>query len=195
MSAPRNASSHPFPNAGVLHELLEMLKLKHDPIIPQFAPRDRTSRIVQALRQSERVVESGGDVRQKAFCAFHIGLFNLYWRENVGAAHRFQQAGRYWQITPLPPLVCLASLAEGVAWYRACDKEAALVATLQAERQLERLARRLHGPHPTGKVRRLRAFVERLEGILEQTEAAFQEASDDESGAGVAPPTTNMGDN
>lgn len=189
-----NTDRDPFPDAAALHALLSLLKLKHDPVIQEFVPQARTPQHVQTLRRSERVVESGSDVSQKALCSFHVGLFYLHWQESIGAAHRFQQAGRYWQITPLPPLICLASLAEGSAWHRACDDEAALVATIQAHRRLTRLTRKLYGSKRTEKRARLLTFLERLEGILKQTQVALQQSLDIESSEYVAPPTTNLGD-
>lgn len=192
MSKEGNENGIPFPDAVALFELLDSLKLKHDPVIRTFAPRARTPQFVQALKQSERVVESGGDVRQKALCTFHIGLFYLHWQERIGAAHRFQQAGRYWQITPLPPLVCLATLAEGSAWHRACDDEAALVATMRTGRRLARLVRALGRPTATGKETQVREFVERLDEVLKQIQAAIQQSLDDDGVEEVAPPTTNI---
>lgn len=189
-----NTERDPFPDAAALYKLLDLLTLEPDPVIHAFSPMARTPQFVQSLRRSERVIDSGGDMRQKALCTFHIGLFYLHWQENVGAAHYFQRAGRYWQITPLPHLVCLASLAEGCAWHRARDDEAALIRLKQTERQLGRLARTLSAANPTDRVRELHDYAEQLEETLKQALNFLLQPSDRESGAGVDPPTTNMED-
>lgn len=191
MTDNRNRDS--FPDAADLKALLDLLQLNHDPVIQEFLPEARTPRFVQTLRRSERVVEAGNNVRQKALCRFHIGLFYLHWQESVGAAHCFQRAGRYWQLTPLPPLVSLASLAEGCAWHQACDNEAAMVATMQAERQLGRLTRNLRAANPTERVRQLREFAKQLTDTLELVQATLlRSAERDGGGEGIGPPTTNM---
>lgn len=176
--------STPIPDASTLLDLLDLLNLEHEPFVRRFSLVERTPQFVRTLRRIERAVEIGAGPRQRALCNFHLGLFNLHWKESI-SSHYFQQAARNWQLTPLAPLTCLAFLGEGSAWHQACDYEAAMLAYMRARTEMTRLLDMQYIPSPITDAKRLYIFLDCFENILARAEVALRNSLGD-----IDPPVT-----
>lgn len=157
-------AEHSYPDAAVLHRLLERLEPEFAPIIVQFSARERQTTLVRTLNESQRMIRWLKEPSQVALCEFSIGLYYFFWQESFGAIACFQKSRTYWQISNERPLVGLALLAEASANHRVERFEEALVLYAKASRQAKELQDRFQRIALPGREQRTLAFLDDLYG-------------------------------